>query len=235
MVSIVIPAYNEEKIISQCLDSLCAQNTKQKFEVIVVNNNSTDQTEKIVKKYKDRLPLMIINEKNKGRGWARFAGFKVARGGIILSTDADTEVPKNWVEKLSAVLNDQDIVAVSGPCKINDCSPSENIIYNLIQPLVMMGYAVVFRHYWLNGFNFGVKKEAYLKSGGFNPKLNAQEDVDLGFKVNKVGKIKYINLPVTCSGRRFRGNLLKGLISYPKIFIEYYFLKKKEVDLSDVR
>lgn len=235
MVSVVIPAYNEEKIISKCLDSLCTQNTRQRFEVIVVNNNSTDQTEKIVKSYGNKLDIKVVFEKYKGRGWARFAGFQTARGDIILSTDADTLVPKDWIEKLSSLLADKDIVAVTGPCRIYDCSPFENTVLNYSNLLGTFLFNIFFRHYWISGYNFAIRKEAYIKSGGFNPKLNAQEDVDLGFRVKNFGKIKYINLPVIFSGRRFRGNLLRGLFSYPKIFIEYYFLKKEEVNLSDVR
>lgn len=236
MISVVVPAYNEEKTISSCLDSLLNQKTNQKFEVIVVNNNSTDKTEEIVRKYKNKLNLKIILEKRKSRGTARYAGFKVAKGEVIFSTDADIIVPENWIEEMTSLFKDKKIVAVTGTCKINDCSRIKNKIFNLLQPTAMILYRIISGHFWLSGFSFAIRKAAYIKAGGFNPKLNIQEDVDLGFKVKKVGKIKFIkNLPVIFSGRRFKNGLIKGNLPYIKTFIEYFLLKKEDVYLGDVR
>lgn len=236
MVSVVIPAYNEEDNITKCLQALVGQETEEKFEVILVNNNSTDKTEEIAKTFLAKLNLKILLEKQKGRGIARHMGFMKANSNIILSTDSDAHVPKNWIDTLVANLKKNGVVAVTGTCRISDCSKTTNNSFNFFQPLFMKGYRLVFKHYWLSGFSFAIYKNIYQKSGGFNTKLNAQEDIDLSFKVAKLGKIHFIsNLPVTFSGRRFKDGLIKGLIPYIVTFFEYFLFKKKNMELSDIR
>lgn len=236
MISVVIPAYNEEKYIGKCLNFLVKQKTKQKFEVIVVNNNSTDSTGREIKKYLGNLNLKIVFEKNKGRGTARKAGFKKAKGDLIFSTDADTIVPENWLDKMATYFKDKKVIAVTGTCKINDCSKATNALFNFCQPKTMVLYRIIFKHYWLSGFNFAIRKSAYIKSGGFNSKVNALEDIELGFRVKKLGKIVFVNnLPVLFSGRRFRSGIIKGSLSYIKNFINYFLLKKQNMVLKDVR
>lgn len=236
MISVVIPAFNEEKTIGECLNSLLNQNTTQQFEVIVVDNNSNDKTVEIVNRYKDKLSLKIIPEKIKGRGAARWKGFNLASGEIILSTDADTILPKSWIETFCKTLKESNSIAVTGPSKITDCGFITNTIFNFLQPQSMRIYKLFSGHYFLSGFSFGIYKNIYEKSGGFNKNLNAQEDIELSFKVSKLGKIKFIsNLPVIFSGRRFKKGLLRGFLSYIKTFIGYFYYKNEKVILPDIR
>jgi glycosyltransferase involved in cell wall biosynthesis len=235
MISVVIPAYNEEKLIKSCLSSLTRQITKRKFEVIVVDNNSTDKTVQIANNFKKQLNLQIVRCKKQGRGAARAEGFKKSQGEIIFSTDCDTQVPTYWLESMSKYL-DKNFVAVSGPNRISDCSFMTNFFYNNLQPVFYFIYNLIFENSTLNGFNFCVKRQAYLKSGGFNRSLNAQEDLDLGFKLSKVGRIKLCsNLYVFSSGRRFKNGLIKGLISPIKTFIKYKHKKNNHVSLENIR
>ncbi len=236
-VSIVIPAYNEEKTLPKILDSLQKQRCKHDFEVIVVDNNSTDQTAKIAYKYKNTLNIKVIKEEKKGRSPARRAGFSEAKGEIILSTDADTVVPDTWIEQMVSNFVTSDIAAITGTCKIFDCSWRVNMIFNFLQPFFMHAYRMLFGHYWLSGFNFAIRKDIYVKSGGFNPNLNSQEDTDLSFRVSDLGKIKFVTSPVViCSGRRFQQGFLQGLYSYVKTYIFYFFLKNEEKTfLPDIR
>jgi len=236
MISIVIPAYNEEKLIGACLDALTQQKTTKKFEVILVDNNSTDKTVIIAEKYKNKLDLKIVLQKVKGRGPARQRGFQEAKGKIIFSTDADTIVPPCWIERLSKTLQESTAVGVTGTCKIVDCGWFTNTCFNFIQPFSMRIYRLIFGHYWFSGFNFAIYKDIYEKSGGFNARLNVQEDSELSFKVSKIGKIKFIpNVPVIFSGRRFQNGLLKGLLPYLTTFIGYFHQKNEQIVLDDVR
>ena len=79
MLSIVIPAYNEASGISKTLDSILAQQYAEKFEVIVVDNNSTDTTAAIAKSYADRLDLKVLHEPQAGRGAARASLYAIPR------------------------------------------------------------------------------------------------------------------------------------------------------------
>ncbi|MDO8573803.1 MAG: glycosyltransferase [Candidatus Daviesbacteria bacterium] len=235
-VSIVIPAYNEEKYIGNSLRSLqeSEQKTKINYEVILVDNNSSDQTVKIAQKFAKDMNLRIIKEDKQGRGMARARGFAEAKGDIILSADADTIFYQGWIETLTSALK-KNVAAVTTSCKIVDCSPLKNLLFNWLQPIMALLYRLFTGHYWLCGFSFGITKSVYEKSGGFDTALQAQEDLDLAFKVAKLGKIKVINKPVIFSGRRFKDGLVTGTYEYIKTFIEAFVLKKKDVYLDNPR
>lgn len=233
-VSVVIPAFNEEKYIRYCLDSLVHQKTSLTYEVIVVDNNSQDLTTKISRGFKDKLNLKIIREPKQGRGAARARGFGEAQGSLILSTDADTIVYPAWIDTLVNGLGG-DTVAVTTSCKIRDLDPIANTIFNFLQPLLTYSFRVLFGHFWLAGFSFAISKSAYIKSGGFNPNLQALEDADLALRVAKLGKIRFVKTPVIFSGRRFKKGLLSGLFEYIKVFILAYTLKRQPVFMGNPR
>lgn len=93
-ISLVIPAYNEERHIRSCLDAIAAQTLKP-FEVIVVDNNSTDKTAEIASSYDF---VKVIHEPKQGIVFARNTGFAAATGTVIARTDADVILPKGWIE-----------------------------------------------------------------------------------------------------------------------------------------
>jgi glycosyltransferase involved in cell wall biosynthesis len=92
LISVIIPAFNEEKFLGNCLFSLKNQDFND-FEIIVVDNNSRDKTSKIAKKF----GVKLVSEKNQGAALARNRGAKEAKGEILAFTDADTILPKNWL------------------------------------------------------------------------------------------------------------------------------------------
>ena len=233
-ISVVIPAYNEEQYIEHCLRSLVGQKTSLKYEVIVVDNNSTDGTLKVARTFKDKLNLRIIHEEKQGRGAARARGFKEAKGEIILSADADTIYYPDWIDALVANLGGK-VVATTTSCQTSDLGFIKDAIFNFVQPTAAYLYRLIFGHYWLAGFSFAIKRDVYIKSGGFNSNLQALEDTDLAVRVAKIGKIKFINKPVIFSGRRFKKGLLSGIFAYIKTFILAYTLKRKPVFLGNPR
>ncbi|OGE26908.1 hypothetical protein A3C26_03915 [Candidatus Daviesbacteria bacterium RIFCSPHIGHO2_02_FULL_39_12] len=229
-VSVVIPAFNEEKYIENCLFSLLKseQKTDINYEVVLVDNNSSDRTVQLAEKFKNGMNLRIIHEKKQGRGAARARGFADAKGKMILSADADTIFYRGWIETLASAIKG-DVIAITTSCRVADLSKLSNKILNFCQPAAMILYRILIGHYWLSGFSFGILRSVYIKSGGFNPSLQSMEDVDLSFRVAKLGKIKFINKPVTFSGRRFRKGLLIGLFEYIYLFIKALVLKNKNV------
>ncbi len=93
-VSVILPARNEEKYIAKCLDSLLNQDYEN-FEIIVINDSSTDRTIDIMYQYAMQGPLVIVNSKSKpdgwvGKNWACYQGYLKATGDVFLFTDADT-------------------------------------------------------------------------------------------------------------------------------------------------
>jgi len=94
-VSIIIPAYNQVKYISDCLDSVIKQ-TVTDWECIVVNDGSTDNTKNIVLSYIDYYPkIRMIEQSNKGLSWARNAGLRQAKGEYIQFLDSDDAITEN--------------------------------------------------------------------------------------------------------------------------------------------
>lgn len=93
-ISIVIPAHNEQRHLAGCLDAIAAQ-TVRPYEVIVADNNSTDNTVDLVRAY----PFVkVVHESRQGRVFARNRGFDAATGDVIGRIDADTILPADWVE-----------------------------------------------------------------------------------------------------------------------------------------
>ena len=106
--SVVIPAYNEPLTLPLCLQS---QVGYPNYEIIVVDNNSTDDTVKIAREY----GVKIVSEKSPGVCAARDAGFKVARGEIVVSTDSDCIHPVDWLAGIGQAFTDQpDLSLLSG-------------------------------------------------------------------------------------------------------------------------
>lgn len=111
-VSVIIAAYNEENEISMCIDSLLRVDFPiDKFEIIVVNDGSTDNTEFIVKEYaKIHSNIKLITKNNGGKASAQNVGLKYSLGKYILITDADAIVEKNWISKMVNGLEKNDVV-----------------------------------------------------------------------------------------------------------------------------
>ena len=116
IISIVIPAYNVEKYISRCLDSILAQTFKD-IEVIVVNDGSTDNTSSVVKKYcaADKR-VLLIEQENKGLSGARNSGLKNAHGSYIGFVDSDDWVDEDYYEVLYKACIEENADIVSTRC-----------------------------------------------------------------------------------------------------------------------
>ena len=97
-ISIIVPIYNAEKFLVECIESLLNQ-TKQELEFILVNDGSTDQTEEIIKKYKDKR-IKYFKNKNQGIGKTRNFGIDKATGKYIMFVDSDDFLEKDACEKL---------------------------------------------------------------------------------------------------------------------------------------
>jgi cellulose synthase/poly-beta-1,6-N-acetylglucosamine synthase-like glycosyltransferase len=109
-VTIVIPVYNEAAHLGACLEAIAVQAVTP-YEVIVVDNNSTDNTAAIARSYGF---VTLLSEKRQGVVHARNRGFDAAAGDIIGRIDADTLLPPDWVAQLQGIFQDESVSAVSG-------------------------------------------------------------------------------------------------------------------------
>lgn len=101
MISIIIPTYNDAQFLPRCFESIFNQ-TFQDFEVIVVNDGSTDETSRVLEAYKDQ--IQIIEQANQGRNPARMRGYTEARGDYLLFLDSDIEMEPDMLENLMQAL-----------------------------------------------------------------------------------------------------------------------------------
>lgn len=164
-ISVIIPAHNEEALLGKCLDSLVKQTLKKKFfEVIVIDNASTDKTAKIAKKY----PVTLVFEPRKSVVYARQKGADVARGKIIVSADADTYYPPDWLKTIKANFErDPKLIALVGWIYYSNTPLVFNIFNGLNQEfnLLLQKYTKKFPVAY--AANLAFKKDALDKVGGY--------------------------------------------------------------------
>ena len=107
IISVIIPTYNEEKDIADCLKSLGKQSFK-KTEIIVVDDGSTDHTKEVIKKFNK---VKLINGEHLGPGYSRNIGAKIAKGRILVFIDSDMEFDKDYIKNLARpILLDKNVI-----------------------------------------------------------------------------------------------------------------------------
>ena len=115
--SVVVPAHDEAEDLGAALDALLAQDVDAAYEVLVVDNASTDATAEVARSRGVR----VVAEPRLGVCRARQTGTEAARGELVASTDADSVVPRDWLRRLDARFSaEPDLVAVAGPCRYAD-------------------------------------------------------------------------------------------------------------------
>jgi cellulose synthase/poly-beta-1,6-N-acetylglucosamine synthase-like glycosyltransferase len=188
-VSVIIPSYNEEKTIERTIKSLLKLNyPRNKLEIIVVNDESTDNTINIVKKFKQ---IELINNKHKGTGKASAvnAGLKVAKGEFFGVLDADSEVGKNSLRNALTYFSDRKVGAVITPIKIM----SNKNLYNWLQK-IEYAFTAMIRElmsrintlYYSHGVLSLFRKDLIKKLGGFDEN-NLTEDLEIAMRLKSKG------------------------------------------------
>lgn len=199
-VSIVIPAYNEEHSISACLEAIKQQDYGGLTEIIVVNNARTHNTASIVKS----MNIQVVNEWQRGYNHSVKRGFDEASNEIIVCTDADTIVPKDWISRLVDAFSNEKVVACGGVFRFSGGSL-------FIQSIGLFGRL----NYHIAGANMAVKKIAYRQVGGFSTNVNLGADVELGQRLKKIGKVVIDrSIVVATSPRRFQSAFWETLFRY---------------------
>jgi peptidoglycan/xylan/chitin deacetylase (PgdA/CDA1 family)/glycosyltransferase involved in cell wall biosynthesis len=191
-VSVVVPVFNEEYLLADCLAALQQQDYGGQYEIIVVDNACTDASPTIA----SRAGVRVVREPRKGYVHALRAGFAAARGEVIASTDGDTDVPPDWISRLVGGLTAQpNAVAIGGifafPAGPHWLQLLAGVVNRLNPELV--------------GGNMAMWRWAYEQVGGFDPKVNLQADIELGRRLRRLGRIIIDRrLVVSTSPRRYQ-------------------------------
>ncbi len=174
MISVIIPAYNEECTTEKCIRSLIDQRYSSDYEIIFVDNNSTDKSLSIAKSFKQ---ITVITEKRQGVAWARLAGFEKSRGDIIAYIDADCVADKHWLKTIRESFDDKNTIAVSGRVLYDkqntDLFYFDWFYWNIYHPFRFKINKPIF---W--GANMAIRKSS-IKKEYFYTKLQAYEDLVL--------------------------------------------------------
>ncbi|MFN6945702.1 MAG: glycosyltransferase family 2 protein [Cytophagaceae bacterium] len=195
-VSIVIPAYNEEKDLLKTLSSLSELQTKYRTELIVSNNNSTDRTQEII----DRCGVKSVFAKNQGITYARQEGMEAAKGKFILSADSDTIYPPTWADPLIDALQDTEISCVYGTYSFIPGTQTTRPALGAYEIVAESFFKVkkIYREcVQVMGFNFAFRREDAFTVGGYEHNLQRHitgrsDDGWMALCLMKVGKLKHI-------------------------------------------
>ncbi|MDO8872849.1 MAG: glycosyltransferase [Methanoregula sp.] len=199
MISVIIPAYNEEATIQRCLSALSNQTvSRSSYELIVVDGNSSDRTREIAAEYAD---LVFIQESERVPG-ARNDGFARAKYDIVATTDADSVAAPDWIEQILHSFTDPHVVLVFGPVTTIEDTPKNRCYVMLFD--ILMGFGAATRlYYYTLGCNTIFRYEV-LKHAGMYRVMDAGDDLEVATRMRKEGKVIFNpNLKVGFDFRRY--------------------------------
>ena len=215
-IAFIVPAYNEQKLLGQCLRSIKREVARSKLpaEIVVVNNGSTDQTKSVALRV---VGVRVVDAPQRGLVYARDAGLHATTASLLANIDADTILPTGWIDRvIGEFRSDSHLVALSGPFLYYDLSISKQLLvfifygasylfHSLANSLGVGGVVV-------QGGNFVLRRDALLQAGGFDTTISFYgEDTDIARRLNTVGRVKWtFSLYAYSSGRRL---LAEGLMA----------------------
>jgi glycosyltransferase involved in cell wall biosynthesis len=187
-ISFVVPCFNEEKNIGSCVESIHreAEMFACNFEIIVVDNLSTDRTAAIARRH----GASVVRCEQKGVVWARRAGCGASTHEFVACVDADNVLPKGWLQSAFAGFRSDKVVAVTGPIVFHDLPTSIRIlsIGFFLSAWILHQFMPV-----MQGGNFVVRRSALKEVGGFDTSCAFYgEDTAQAVLLSKVGQIKFI-------------------------------------------
>ncbi len=208
-VSVIIPVYNGERTLAICLESLLNQNyPRDSYEIIVVENGSTDRTAAIAQSYQVRL----LHSAERGPSAARNLGIASSHAEIIAFTDADCIAHVDWLRELVQPYSDARVGGVAGEIlayKHDELNIIENFLDEFPPLQNFMKGEVEFRPYLFTA-NASYRRDILQKLNGFNTSLFTAEDVDLSWRVQIITEFNVCYAPQAIIYHHHRSTL-KGL------------------------
>ncbi|MFC1666162.1 glycosyltransferase, partial [Nanoarchaeota archaeon] len=228
-VSVLIPAYNEEKTIARTIESILKTDyPRDRFEIIVINNNSKDKTFEISKKYENSI-LKVYTEKKQGKACALNFGLSKAKGEIIFTMDADTQVNPDSVKKMIQPFTNPRVMGVTPAMLVYS---HKNIWERIQQMEYFMGvflrkaFATLNAVYITPGAFSCYRKGFFEKHGGYDED-NITEDIEISLRMQYKGyfidncpdAVAYTVVPKTFKSlfiqrRRWYFGYLKNILKY---------------------
>lgn len=182
--SVIIPARNAAKTVGECVLAALSQSApRELYEVVVVDDGSTDATAAIARSHGVR----VIPQPPLGMAAARNTGARAARGEILIFLDSDCVPALEWVAQMVAPFQDPAVVGVKGTYQTHETG----LLHRLIQAEYDDRYRRLEKDAsidFVDGYSAAYRRSAFLNAGGFDPSLAAAEDVDLSYRLAKGGQ-----------------------------------------------
>lgn len=215
-ISVIIPAHNEELYIANTLQAVCGQDYSD-FEVIVVDNVSTDKTAQVAAKF----PVTILHENRKGTQWALECGRNVAKGEIIARLDADCLPDRDWLTKGARLFSNPRVMAVSGPYDYYDGSQVFRYFFLFVQKIIYYSVNILCRILHIGGLLVGgnsfMRASGLHTINGFDTSIQFYgDDTDVAKRMSRIGRVIFNNsLILKSSARRLASQgIIKTLFIY---------------------
>lgn len=205
-ISVVMPVYNEEKYIENCIDSLLLQDYPQEcMEWIFVDGMSTDRTRELIGAYIEKYPKLIklLSNPNKTVPYAMNIGIKEATGKYIIRLDAHADYNKDYISKCVYYLDTTDADNVGGVAE----TKSKGFVGNAIAKMLSSRFGVGNSEFRTNGESgyvdtvpFGAfRREVFEKWGGYDERLTRNQDNEMNYRIRKNGGKIYLSSDIKLS------------------------------------
>jgi glycosyltransferase involved in cell wall biosynthesis len=206
--SVVIPAYNEAEFLGSCLDSLLAQDFRDSYEIIVVDNNSTDATAEVARSR----GVTVVHEPKPGVCSARQCGTTAARGEIVVSTDADTTFGSDWLSRIDQAFRDDPArVAVAGPCRFADPPWWGRVYTGVLFTVVSLVASLTGRILYVTATNIAFRKSEW--PGYDTEATQGGDELDLLRRLRSRGPVAFVfSNPTFTSSRRLHRGLAYNIV-----------------------
>lgn len=188
--SVIIPVYNRPNEIHELLESLILQ-TESGFEVLIIEDGSTQKCDHIVEKFKSRLDIRYFYKENSGQGFSRNFGFSKANGDYFVVFDSDCIIPPHYFEAVTSRLSNNEIDCWGGPDRAHSSfTPIQKAInYSMTSFFTtggMRGSTNSITEYHPRSFNMGISKKVYEKTGGYRI-TRMGEDIEFSIRIQNHG------------------------------------------------
>lgn len=183
--SIIIPVYNSAKTIPQVLRAVLSQNCSEPFEVIAVDDGSTDDTAQIVRSFEN---VRYIHQANCGPAAARNAGAHASRGEVLFFTDSDCIPHPDWIERILPHLSESKVAAIAGSYGV--ANPS-SLLAVCIHKEILYRHGFRLKKYSraFGSYNVAIRRKVFEDIGGYNTRYRhaSGEDNDLSYRILQGG------------------------------------------------
>lgn len=187
--SFIIPVFNRPQEVKELLESFLEVSFENKFEIVIVEDGSTNSSKEIVDSFKDRLEISYYYKENSGPGASRNFGMERAKGNYFIILDSDCLVPPHYLKTIDSFLKNNYVSCFGGADAAHESFTDLQKAINYVMTSFLTtggirGKEKAVTNFEPRSFNMGIAKDAFLATGGF-AKIHPGEDPDLSQRIKK--------------------------------------------------